>query len=215
MQTPPRLCIVQLHHRWDGDVPGAAVIQQTSLGVWLLAQKGSCWHMAGPPPCIGGSWGGDGGGDRAGAPWLKADLSTVLGSVGWYLSQQRWVRELLGGWRTAKRRGAAGGHGAKGQGGGNRAGLRHERGLEKIPSISSGSAHARRLLQSALKCKLRFSIRLEVNFDAKKTAHPHPCAQRRRRGLQGCIPGPPTPPGRWDGAEAAASPLAFCLLAPR
>lgn len=160
-----------------------------------------------------GGW--EGGGDRAGAPWLKADLSTVLGSVGWYLSQQRWVRELLGGWRTAKRRGAAGGHGAKGQGGGNRAGLRHERGLEKIPSISSGSAHARRLLQSALKCKLRFSIRLEVNFDAKKTAHPHPCAQRRRRGLQGCIPGPPTPPGRWDGAEAAASPLAFCLLAPR
>lgn len=138
----------------------------------------------------------------AGFCWLVLEPATLGPGAAWRLEDGQEKRGCWWAW-------------SKGAGGGNRAGLRHERGLEKIPSISSGSAHARRLLQSALKCKLRFSIRLEVNFDAKKTAHPHPCAQRRRRGLQGCIPGPPTPPGRWDGAEAAASPLAFCLLAPR
>lgn len=108
------------------------------------------------------------------------------------------------GWAEEGRRGPRSPGGIKGvragAGRSRRARLCRKQGPGKIPSASSGFAHAGRLLQSTLKCKLRFSIRFEVNFDAKKTARPQPRARAMEAGI---VPGPGSPVGSSGQGGAA------------
>lgn len=96
--------------------------------------------------------------------------------------------------------------GRQGQAGGVGPGSAANRALEKIPSAGSGFAHAGRLLQSTLKCKLRFSIRFEVNFDAKKTARPQPCVPATEAGVEPGMRSPVGSSGQRDTAQCPPPP---------